>query len=159
MTRLIASAIRLRPLELPMTRVDFYVLGENVRGGVGATVCRLAAKAYEQGHRVFIAAASDEEATQLDTMLWTFRDVAFVPHARHVDAHPPEAPVLIGCGDPPGDHADVMINLSHPVPAVFSRFERVVEIVPNEPAGRDAARGRYRFYQERGYSLDSHKLD
>jgi DNA polymerase-3 subunit chi len=53
---------------------------------------------------------------------------------------------------------DVLVNLASTVPAFFSRFNRVAELVGNDEAARAAARERYRFYQERGYTLNTHKL-
>ena len=51
-----------------------------------------------------------------------------------------------------------MINLSEEIPAFFSRFTRVAELVDQAPTSRNLARERYRFYRDRGYSLDSHEL-
>ncbi len=44
------------------------------------------------------------------------------------------------------------------MPAFFSRFERVMETSGADPGSREAARDRYRYYQERGYTLNTHKL-
>ncbi|MGE0387035.1 MAG: DNA polymerase III subunit chi [Gammaproteobacteria bacterium] len=142
-----------------MTRVDFYVIGQAARGDADSVACRLAAKAFEQGRRVYVFAADEGAADRLDTLMWTFRDISFVPHKRTGDDRLPDTPVLIGTGDPPDGHADVMVNLSHPVPPAFSRFDRVIEIVPSAGEGRDRARERYRFYQDRGYALTTHELD
>jgi DNA polymerase-3 subunit chi len=65
---------------------------------------------------------------------------------------------LLGHGDAPDDHADLLINLADEVPLFFSRFDRVAEIVSGENADRDLARDRYRFYRDRGYSLKTHKI-
>lgn len=139
-----------------MTRVDFYVIDAASGTGPDLLACRLAAKAFAQGRRVYLLAGTDAHAELLDELLWTFRDVSFVPHKCAGDHRLPGTAVLIGAGEPPREHSDVMINLRHPVPEVFSRFERVIEIVPAETEGRHRARERYRFYQERGYSLATH---
>jgi DNA polymerase-3 subunit chi len=141
-----------------MTRVDFHVLPPN--GGIDADrwACKLAAKAWKQGHRVYLQAGSAEQALRLDDLLWTFRDVSFLPHCL-IESKNDEVSVFVGHGEMPPDEHEVMINLAHPTPPFFSRFERVVEIVSAAEEARAQARERYRFYQERGYPLASHNIE
>ena len=141
-----------------MTRIDFYVLPEHGTDRA-LTGCRLTAKAYARKHRVYLHAGSPAEVDHLDELLWTFRDASFVPHRPADDDRLPEAPVVIGCAEPPHGHDDVLVNLTEEVPPFFSRFERVVELVPAEPQAKQRARDRFRFYQERGYQPDTHQLD
>ena len=137
-----------------MTEIDFYVLADADPRRRELLACRLAEKAWGLGHRVFIHAP--EQAHALDDLLWTFRDDAFLPHALADDDM--YAPVVIGDGDEPMDSRYLLLNLSPSVPAFFSRFERVAEIVNDEAAIREAGRERFRFYRDRGYSLRTHKL-
>ena len=53
---------------------------------------------------------------------------------------------------------DILLNLSAGSPPHFARFARLLEVVPADDAERAAARGRYRFYQERGYKIANHDL-
>jgi DNA polymerase-3 subunit chi len=41
---------------------------------------------------------------------------------------------------------------------VFSRFQRLVEIVGRDDEDREAARARFRFYRDRGYEIVNHDL-
>jgi DNA polymerase-3 subunit chi len=141
-----------------MTRVDFHVLPADGKVEADRWACRLAAKAWKQGHRVYLHAASGAHASRLDDLLWTFRDTAFLPHAP-VGERSDDIRVYVGHGDAQPDEHEVMINLAHPVPGFFSRFERVLEIVPAAEAPRTQARARYKFYQERGYPLSSHNIE
>jgi DNA polymerase-3 subunit chi len=54
--------------------------------------------------------------------------------------------------------ADVLINLDPAPPSVFSRFDRLLEIVTQDESDLVASRQRYRFYKERGYQLVTHDL-
>ena len=54
-----------------MTQVDFYLPGPAARDNRFGLACRLADKAYRQGHRVYLHAASAEQARHLDRLLWT----------------------------------------------------------------------------------------
>jgi len=141
-----------------MTRVDFYVSPNQAGDAELQLACRIADKAWQQEHRVYIRAATTDQARALDDLLWVFRDGAFLPHCLDSAAEAGETPVLIGCDNPPASLPEVMINLGHEVPGFFSRFERVVEIVAGDEASRDLARQRFRFYRDRGYPLETHEL-
>ncbi|MEQ8800377.1 MAG: DNA polymerase III subunit chi [Salinisphaeraceae bacterium] len=141
-----------------MTEVSFYIVeAEGADAGM-RTACRLAEKAHDQGHRVYLHVADAAAAQTLDGLLWTFRQGSFVPHlVATARGEQDPTPVVIGHdAEPPGDFDDVLISLTDEVPAFFSRFARSLEIVT--PANRLAARQRYRFYQERGYPLETHKI-
>lgn len=141
-----------------MTRVDFYVLGAGATLDRERLVCRIAGKALSQGQRLHIHAASQRQADTIDELLWTFKDVSFLPHQQVREVYDPETPISIGCeGLPPG-RAEVMINMAHPVPDFVSRYERVIEVVDQNPETRQRARERYRRYQDLGYPLDTHDI-
>jgi len=96
------------------------------------------------------------QARSLDELLWQFRPDAFLPHALVGDAAG-EA-VLIGWGQDPGDHSDVLINLQLDIPSFFSRFQRVAEVVTQDEASLAALRSSWLFYRSRGYPLEKHEL-
>ena len=141
-----------------MTRVDFYLLND-AAGGKSLLACRLADKAYRLGHRSYILVNDANEAETLDELLWTFAAGSFVPHSLYPATAAVEDPaVLIGYTPPPEDRQQLLINLGPPVADFFSRFERVAEIVgPTEPE-KAAARERFRFYRERGCTLETHSI-
>lgn len=137
-----------------MTRVDFYLLSEASASTVGA-VCRLCEKAVGAGNRLYVRAPDAGLADEMDGALWSFRQGGFIPHERHSGAtiEEPAPPVLIGSIEPPATHHGVLINLGDDIPDWFSSFERVLEVVPANDAGRARSRDRFRFYRERGYEL------
>ena len=140
-----------------MTRVDFYILQDS-RADAGQLTCKLTEKAYKQGRQVYINAASDQQLKQLDDLLWTFRDGSFLPHERYKAEAPGEQPILLGHAIEPDGPSDVLVNLANDIPAFFSRFNRVAELVAGDDTQREAARARYRFYKDRGYTLSTYKL-
>ena len=153
-----------------MTRVDFYVLKTGSARQRSVFACRLAEKAFGLGHRIYLHTASGSDTNQLDSLMWTFRDGSFVPHLPMGDSSGDhsagdqssgqdsdgDTPIHIGHGSEPGHHSDLLINLADEVPLFFSRFERVAEIVAADT--RDIARDRFRFYRDRGYSLETHTI-
>ena len=140
-----------------MTRIDFYVLEPGARDNRWSLACRLAEKAWQQGHRVLLHTDSPDEARHLDRLLWTFRDQGFVPHGLLGRADPALNPVLIGHGEAAEEH-DVLVNLSAAVPPFFSRFARLAECVDDEPGARAASRTRFRYYRDHGYPLQTHPI-
>lgn len=140
-----------------MTRIDFYVLTQETPNGRALLACRLAEKAFQHGHRVYIHTESAVQSRHLDDLLWTFRAGSFVPHGLPEQAD--EVPVVISERGEPGDDPDVLINLGAEIPLFFSRFARVAEVVDQSDTCLRTGRERYRFYKERGYELASHTLN
>ncbi len=141
-----------------MTQVDFYILKEQSTGDRFTMACRLAGKAWQQGHRVYLHTNSDAESRHLDRLLWTFRQEDFIPHGMIGDADPELNPVLIGHTGEIGDEHDVLLNLATEVPQFFSRFQRVAECIDQDAAIKQSGRSRYCFYRDRGYQLQTHEI-
>jgi DNA polymerase-3 subunit chi len=139
-----------------VTRVGFYVVQAADSGQRLHVAARLTDKAYAQGHRIYINATDKAQAQALDELLWRFRPTSFIPHALAGDSQADQ--VAIGWGQDPGKHSDLLINLQLEIPAFFSRFARVAEVVTQDDASLAALRNSWRFYQERGYQLEKHDL-
>jgi DNA polymerase-3 subunit chi len=139
-----------------MTLVGFYVVQSAEPGRRLQVAARLADKAFQRGHRIFINAHDEVQARELDDLLWSFRPASFLPHGllgqEHCDT------IAIGWGQEPGSHDDLLINLQLDIPPFFSRFQRVAEVVTQEPASLNALRQSWKFYKERGYPLEKHDL-
>lgn len=142
-----------------MTKISFYVLPDGARSNRFTLACRLADKAYQQGHRVFVHTNSMDEAQHMDRLLWTFREGSFIPHGLMGKADPAHTPVLIGHGEDAEEEHDILINLSSQTPDFFSRFERVAEPIDQDAEVRKTGRTRYRFYKDRGYPLETHNIN
>lgn len=142
-----------------MTKIDFYVLPCESADTRLDMVCKLAEKAVRAKQPVFIHADDTQILEQLDKALWAFRAESFVAHSvvNDIDTGDKEDPVHLSAGKPAYDRR-VLINLAPQVPAFFSRFERTLEVVNQDPGVRDSGRDRYRFYKQRGYPLQHHKM-
>ena len=137
-----------------MPRVDFYILqpGQSPQ----RFACDMTLKVRRLGHAIHIHAGSRPDAVALDAMLWTFKDIAFLPH-RLADAADDGSEVTLGwAGITPGE-AEVLINLSDEVPEFAGRCARVVETVEHDAP--EQARARYRRYRDLDFELHTHKLD
>jgi len=137
-----------------VTQIDFYTHVEDKL----RTACRLAAKAYGADKRVLVCCPDADAAGRLDRMLWTTPAIGFIPHCLASDALAPETPILIDYrGDEPA-HDDILLNLRPEWPPLFSRFQRLIEVVSLDDEDRRLARERYKFYRDRGYEIRTHDL-
>lgn len=139
-----------------MTRVGFYVVQAAEPAQRLQVAVRLADKAFQRGHSIFINAADEDQARSLDELLWTYRPSSFLPHGLHGEEQ--SETIAIGWGQEPEGHNDLLINLQLGVPPFFSRFRRVAEVVTQDPASLDEQRRSWRFYKERGYQLEKHDV-
>lgn len=137
-----------------MQRIDFYVLNAGP-GQREQFTCRLTEKAYDQGLRVYILAQAAEQLTTLDELLWTFRPGSFLPHAPAASAA--GEPIVLGTEA--GGDGDLLINLRPQVPAEWRSYQRLAEVVEDDPASLEAARRRFRQYRQAGLEPHYHKLN
>ncbi len=138
-----------------MTRVDFYLTRDI---DPSLAVCRLTNKVFRLGHQLYILTDNSAQSATLDQLLWTFNPGSFIPHGLYRADLDQEVPVLIGEQEPPENWHDVLISLASAIPSFFSRFGRVADVVGATEEAKQQARERFRFYRERGYSLQTHNL-
>ena len=139
-----------------MPKVDFYVLSE--KHTPDQFICQLAHKIWQQGHQVYIHTDHQDQATQLDTRLWTYSDISFLPHQLYQQETEINAPISIGWQHQYSGESDVMINLNRTIPSFCHEFARIVEVVTLDNANKAIGRDHYRDYREKGYELESHNL-
>ncbi len=137
-----------------MTQISFYSHAPDKL----AIARQLAAKAWEQKLNVLIYAPAESVAASIDRLLWTQPALSFIPHCRDSSPLAGSTPVIIGERADALPSADVLINLGDEPPPVFSRFERLMEIVTEDENDVLRGRQRYRFYKDRGYELVNHDL-
>ena len=144
-----------------MTNVDFYILPDQADNASDYRIfaCRLAEKALSLGKHVYIQVDDQAEASRMDTLLWTFRDISFVPHCLETQDNT-DTPVMIGWREQLNQafQADLLINLSATIPAFHTKFERIAEIVSEPEQRRQTVRQHYSHYKKAGMSLDTHQM-
>jgi DNA polymerase-3 subunit chi len=143
-----------------MTQIDFHILQDASVEARWLYVCRFIEKVERLGHSILVVVNTQEEALELDDLLWSFKPESFIPHqiigsdeTTKVEITYPSNSGIINAGE----HQDVLINLSSQIPEVFSRFARLAEIVIQEPKILENTREHYRFYKQRGYPITQHQ--
>ena len=137
-------------------RVDFYVSKDTAPQFTLLTACRIAEKALTAGHRIHICLSNQEECEKLDALLWTFRDRSFIPHELSDDPID-HCPVTISAKINE-KHADMLLNVMDKIPENIKQFQRIAEIIDNQPESINAGRERYRFYRENGLDPQHHEV-
>jgi DNA polymerase-3 subunit chi len=127
-----------------------------------AYACRLLRKAVASGAKVVVT--GDETSLQaLDTLLWTFAPLEFVPHCR---ADSPieqrmASPIVLAPHMDQGvalPHHQVLLNLGETVMPGYENFERTIEVVTLDEQDRQNARQRWKHYADRGDAITRHDL-
>ncbi len=142
-----------------MTQIDFYILKDKSRADRFLLSCRLAEKAWNAGHRVCINTESEQDASHMDTLLWTFNDQNFIPHDRIEKALEDITPVTIAVKLQASEEHDILINLASDIPECFSQFERLLEPVDTDETNRAAGRKRYRYYNDCCYTINNLEIN
>ena len=137
-----------------MTEIDFaFGAPDRLR-----TACQVALKRFLAGQKLVVYCRDTTRLAQFDRLLWAFDDLAFVPHVAVDDPLAAATPVVLTSTDAETPHHEWLLNLDDSWPPIYTRFARVIEVVSNEPAERENARARWRFYQECGHQIVKHDL-
>jgi DNA polymerase-3 subunit chi len=143
---------------MPPIRIDFYLLASEEDHARGLIACRLLEKAYIKGHKVYVLCKDKKDAEYIDELLWTFKEDSFIPHNLQGEGPEPPPPIQIGYEREPRGFNDILINLSDAIPSFYSKFKRVMELVPNVDVIKNQSRIRYKDYKAKGCELFVHQM-
>ena len=138
-------------------RVDFHF---NVEHRL-QYACRVVRRARAADCRVLLYSRDADRLARLDTALWTFSALDFVPHVAVDSPLAARTPVLLSASlDGAVPSCPVLVNLDDDVPPELSsldgRFDRLIEIVSRDDDDRRCARERFRVYRDAGLEPQSH---
>ena len=141
-----------------MPRADFYLIDKpRFREEPLLLVCELARKAFDAGFPTLVLARDTAQAEAIDDLMWSFDPDAYLPHQiAGSDEEDELTPILILAPDTDFPMRPMVINLRDTV--VEGDFERVLEVVPADPAARAPLRERWKHYQSRGLQLAKHDM-
>ena len=140
-------------------RVDFYLLASEQHNARWLVACRLLAKAYAKGHKVYVACNTKQDAEFIDELLWTFKEDSFIPHNLLGEGPEPPPPIQIGYEKEPRGFNDILLNLSSSIPPFYSKFKRIMEFVLNLEHEKKQSRLLYREYKTKGCALYTHQIE
>ena len=133
-----------------MTQIEFHFNATDKL----AYVSRLLRKGAAQGTRLFVL-AEDADLKRLDAALWALSPHDFVSHCRGIEdpIAAQYSSIILSSELVPVPGVQVGVHLGAEVPAEFSRFDRWIEVVSDDPRDRSQARARWKHYTAMGYAL------
>ncbi len=134
-----------------MTELWFYHLE---RSELGQALPPLLEKCLQRGWRALVRGTEEERLSQLDEMLWTYREESFLPHARQGVGDPGRQPILITAemGNP--NHAQALFLVDGAEPGDLDGFERACLLFDGRDEGALAA-ARAQWKRARDAGLDA----
>ena len=141
-----------------MTAIDFHF---NVDHPL-IHACRVVRKALSSGRTVLVFSRDSQRLARLDSALWTFSALDFLPHVYADSELADRTPVWLSMTPVEGRERDVLLlqddETAPQFESWFERFERVIEIVSGEDEDRARARARFKAYREHGFAPRSHEI-
>lgn len=142
-----------------MPRADFYLIRkERFREEPLLLVCELARKAYAANLLTLVLARDTAQAEALDDLMWSFDADEYLPHqiAGIDEDEDALSPILIATPERDIPTRALLVNLRDAAPG--GGFERVLEVVPADPAARGPLRERWKHYQSLGFELKKYDM-
>ena len=103
-----------------MTETLFYQLD---RRSLDDVLPGLVEKSLERGWKALIRVDSSERADTIDSLLWTYSEQTFLPHAQAGDGNPKRQPVLITVEEDNPNDANVLFLIGGVAPPPWNAAE------------------------------------
>lgn len=135
-----------------MQKIDFhYNVPNRLR-----YACLVARTVYRRGLKLAIWSADERRLRELNSLLWRFDDLAFLPHVHADSPLAKETPILLSTRLE-SLNGDVLLLLDDNLPPEweqrFDRFSRIIDVVSTDPIELQASRNRFRAYRAAGVEL------
>ncbi len=128
-------------------QVVFYVLQQDC--SLQEAACNVAAHFSNTRKALWLYTDSQQQAGDMDKLLWTFAETEFVPHALAGEAGGGEVQVHICWPQNPAVDGVTVLNIAEQIPPVATA-QRILELVLPAAAEKTAARERFRLYRKQG---------
>ena len=141
-----------------MPRADFYLIDKpRFREQPLLLVCELAKRGYAANLSILVLARDAAQAEAIDDLMWSFDPDEYLPHQiAGMDEGDDDTPILIATRDMDIPARPMLINLRDGAPN--GSFDRVLEVVPADPAARAPLRERWKHYQALGFEVNKHDM-
>lgn len=83
-------------------------------------------RSLARGWRAIVKAGGAERLEALNTSLWTYRELSFLPHGSHEDGPPAEQPIFLTTEDENPNDAKVLFLVDGAAPTDVTGYERCV---------------------------------
>lgn len=132
---------------MPPGSVAFYEVTQSPPEKV---LPRLLEKIREAGKRVLVLTATEEQAEDLSSFLWTYGQVTFLAHGTQKDGRTPHQPILLTSVEKNLNNASVLITLDGKRSFQVTDYERCLDLFngTQEDSLRQASQRRQDYLKE-----------
>ncbi|MFT5705884.1 MAG: DNA polymerase-3 subunit chi [Oceanospirillaceae bacterium] len=140
-----------------MKKADFYILAGTDIDARQHFLGKLLQRILSADHQVYLYCADQYSAEKTSELLWQFQPTSFLANKLVTDEI--DAPITIGWPqNHQAPHRDVIVNLSEHTPLGADTFERIAEIVIQQPQALENSRTRYKEYRKNGFQIQHNDM-
>ncbi len=140
-----------------MKKADFYILAGADDESRQQFLGKLLNRIMRTELQVYLYCADQFNAETLSELLWQFQATSFLANRLVTESH--IARISLGWPEQHlPSHRQVIINLSDHIPDDAAQFERIAEIVIQQPDSLLASRERYKNYRTEGYEIQHNDM-
>ena len=107
---------------------------------------------------IYIQTKNQQQAIQLDKLLWTFKQDSFIPHTIVGNSGLDSTPVQIGWNENQFHTAAAIVNLSEEIPISYLESKKIHEIIDDDEVKKNKARERWKNYKSEGCHLGVYQI-
>mgnify|MGYP003952308321 CR=1 FL=1 len=134
-------------------QVDFYILSQPTFRNCFNFCAKLTSKVYREQGGCEISIDNQGITQELDQFLWEFKTEAFLPH--HIDENHANN-IIVASNSKNID--SILINCKPADQVHRQTWQRLLQIVPNNPDLLALARTQFRHYQQNNINVNTHKI-
>ena len=132
-------------------KVDFYVYELSDYQFYQTLVCNLVEEAYNQENNILLLCENEESCETLDELLWTFKDVSFIPHEKKLNNKILTQHINLT----KKKHSLILMNLTYSFPDFLETHDRVIEMSGYDEDSRQKARLNFKRYKTMNFEINS----
>ena len=132
-------------------KVDFYVYELSDYQFYQRLVCNLVEEAYNQENNILLLCENEQSCENLDELLWTFKDVSFIPHEKKLKNKILTQHINIT----KKEQSLILMNLTYSFPDSFETYDRVIEMSGYDENTRQKARLNFKRYKTMNFEINS----
>lgn len=134
-----------------MGEIGFYHLSSTA---LERSLPKLLERAWTQGYRIVVRAASPERVEQLSATLWTYDEASFLPHGSARDGNAAMQPIWLTHSSENPNGASMLVLVDGVEAEDLGSYARCADLFDGNNAGAiEAARSRWRRAREAGHTL------
>ena len=132
-------------------KVDFYIYEISDYQLYQKLVCSVIEETYNTNSNVLLLCEDEESCESFHQLLWTFKDIAFIPHERTKKNRITTQRIDLATTD----QSLILMNLSYLFPDSFETHSQIIEMSGYDESSRQKARQNFKKYRTMDFEINS----